>query len=82
MSTGEADGSAPLLTLRVSRDGGRTWGPRRTYRPTDRLVPLTTGIWPPCRCPRCAHGAHDAHDTNGMHGTDDAHSPDDAHDTR
>ncbi|MFJ3162125.1 hypothetical protein [Streptomyces kanasensis] len=51
---GPATDTAPLLTLRVSRDGGRTWSAPRAYRATDRLPPLMSGVWPPCRCPRCA----------------------------
>ncbi|UUS31519.1 MULTISPECIES: hypothetical protein [Streptomyces] len=50
-------GAPPLLTLRVSRDGGRTWSAPRVYRATDRLPPLMSGVWPPCRCPRCAPAA-------------------------
>ncbi|MFF8385101.1 hypothetical protein ACF053_15845 [Streptomyces kanasensis] len=50
-------GAPPLLTLRVSRDGGRTWSAPRAYRATDRLPPLMSGVWPPCRCPRCAPAA-------------------------
>ncbi|MEU7056869.1 hypothetical protein [Streptomyces sp. NPDC046197] len=42
------------ITLRVSRDGGRTWGPRTTYRPSREAAPLeSAGRFPPCRCPRC-----------------------------
>ncbi|OEJ95871.1 hypothetical protein J116_016695 [Streptomyces thermolilacinus SPC6] len=43
----------PLLTLRVSRDGGRTWGERTVVHSRDRLPPLHTSVWPPCACPRC-----------------------------
>nr|WP_244189324.1 hypothetical protein [Streptomyces incarnatus] len=43
-----------FLTLRVSRDGGRTWGPRVTYRPPKNAAPLDlSGRFPPCACPRC-----------------------------
>ncbi len=45
-----------LLTLRVSRDGGRTYGPPRTVTGADTLPPLLTATWPPCRCPRCRRG--------------------------
>ncbi|MGP9018871.1 hypothetical protein ACT1U9_10700 [Streptomyces sp. BR1] len=38
------------LTLRVSRDGGRTWGPTRVIPAVAPLVPLYTSEWPPCRC--------------------------------
>lgn len=41
-----------LLTLRVSRDGGRTWETRREIHSTDPLAPLMTSMWPPCQCPR------------------------------
>ncbi|WP_331452703.1 hypothetical protein [Streptomyces sp. SS162] len=43
----------PVLTLRVSRDGGRTWGERTVVRVRDRLVPPHSSVWPPCACPRC-----------------------------
>ncbi len=42
-----------LLSLRVSRDGGRSWGPVRSITSDEVLAPLATGVWPPCRCPRC-----------------------------
>lgn len=60
MSTGTEDAAGTedeplrLLTLRVSRDGGRTWGAPRAYRVTDRPAPLGSSVWPPCLCPRCA----------------------------
>ncbi|MEU6356906.1 hypothetical protein ABZ896_47700 [Streptomyces sp. NPDC047072] len=42
------------LTLQVSRDGGRTWGPTVTYRPSRLDAPIDlAGRFPPCRCPRC-----------------------------
>lgn len=40
----------PLMTLRVSHDSGRTWGPRRAVRGGD---PLVSSMWPPCECWRC-----------------------------
>ena len=46
------------LSLRVSRDSGRTWGTKVTYRagtfdlPDDALWDMGTR-YPPCRCPRC-----------------------------
>jgi hypothetical protein len=44
----------PALTLRVSRDGGRTWGPTVTYQPSRKDTPFDlAGRFPPCRCPRC-----------------------------
>jgi hypothetical protein len=45
---------APYITLRVSRDGGRTWGPRVTYQPSRDEIPYDiVGRFPPCACPRC-----------------------------
>lgn len=43
----------PLLTIQVSRDSGRTWGPERGVYTRDGLTPLITTEWPPCLCPRC-----------------------------
>ncbi|MEU8943565.1 hypothetical protein AB0C97_36855 [Streptomyces goshikiensis] len=42
----------PMLTIRVSRDGGRTYGPARVIPAGSDLEPLLTSQWPPCRCPR------------------------------
>ncbi|MBD0743060.1 hypothetical protein BG418_15905 [Streptomyces sp. CBMA152] len=42
------------MTLRVSRDGGQTWGPTHVIPATAPLAPLYTSEWPPCRCARCA----------------------------
>ncbi|MFJ8693600.1 exo-alpha-sialidase [Streptomyces roseolilacinus] len=53
---GPADDGRPLLTLRVSRDGGRTWGERTTVHSRERLTPLHSSVRPPCACPRCASG--------------------------
>jgi hypothetical protein len=48
-----ADGDdVPLMTLRVSHDGGRTFGPVRVFRSGDHLPPLHSSQWPPCQCPR------------------------------
>lgn len=48
----EAGGAG--ITLRVSRDGGRTWGTRVTYYPARDAAPLQSGgRFPPCACPRC-----------------------------
>jgi len=42
------------ITLRVSRDSGRTWGPKVTYLPSRKDAPIDlAGRFPPCRCPRC-----------------------------
>lgn len=43
----------PLMTLRVSRDSGRTWGPERAVFGGNLPVPAVTSEWPPCRCPHC-----------------------------
>lgn len=43
----------PLMTMRVSRDSGQTWGSDRAIFTTDGLVPLITTEWPPCQCLRC-----------------------------
>lgn len=44
----------PLMTLRVSRDGGRSWSPVRKVWPDDcHASPLSlSDCWPPCACPR------------------------------
>jgi hypothetical protein len=44
---------APLMTLRVSRDSGKTWGPARAVFGGDDPVPPITSEWPPCRCSCC-----------------------------
>lgn len=43
----------PLMTMRVSRDSGQTWGPEQAVATTDDLPPLLTSAWPPCECWRC-----------------------------
>ena len=43
----------PLMTIRVSRDGGRTWSPTRRVLPGTPLSPLESMAWPPCACARC-----------------------------
>lgn len=42
----------PRLTIRVSRDSGRTWGPRHLVIPGDRLPEWESSAWPPCECPK------------------------------
>jgi hypothetical protein len=44
----------PLMTLRVSRDGGRSWAPVQEIWPDDcHEAPWSlTSAWPPCQCPR------------------------------
>ncbi|WP_406459650.1 hypothetical protein OH768_33180 [Streptomyces sp. NBC_01622] len=44
----------PLMTLRVSRDSGRSWELARAVFGADDLAPLVTSEWPPCQCLRCA----------------------------
>ncbi len=47
--------AVPFLTLRVSRDSGRTWGPTVTYQPSRTDTPFDlAGRFPPCQCPRCS----------------------------
>ncbi|WP_455353048.1 hypothetical protein [Streptomyces sp. SYSU K217416] len=43
-----------LMTLRVSRDSGRTWGQATEVREEENPVFLDNpGGFPPCTCPRC-----------------------------
>jgi hypothetical protein len=56
MSTGansDLFADRPLMTMRVSRDSGRSWEPERSVFGGDYLIPLATSEWPPCKCPRC-----------------------------
>lgn len=47
-------GPDTFMTLRVSRDGGKTFGPRVVYSAANNsLPPLMSDRWPMCRCPRC-----------------------------
>lgn len=47
------------MTLRVSRDSGRTWGPLGEVRVGENpAVPDSLGGFPPCACHRC--GARDS----------------------
>ncbi|MET7640151.1 sialidase family protein [Streptomyces sp. NPDC005438] len=41
------------MTLRISRDGGRTWSGPRYVVSTDPPLEFSPGSFPPCRCPRC-----------------------------
>jgi len=43
----------PLMTLRVSRDSGKTWGPEQAVFGGNLPIPAVTSEWPPCRCSRC-----------------------------
>jgi hypothetical protein len=47
----------PLMTLRVSRDSGQTWGSEQAVFAADDLPPLMTNQWPPCQCRRCTESA-------------------------
>lgn len=49
-----------LMSLRVSRDGGRTWGAEVVVMSSEALPPLQTGVWPPCQCLRCLPRARPA----------------------
>ncbi|MEW2438724.1 exo-alpha-sialidase [Streptomyces caniferus] len=43
-----------LMTFRISRDSGRTWGPVTEVREDEHPVtPDNPGGFPPCTCPRC-----------------------------
>jgi len=43
-----------LMTLRVSRDSGRTWGQVTEVREDENPLILDNPIsFPPCTCPRC-----------------------------
>ncbi|TXR95171.1 hypothetical protein EAO73_34585 [Streptomyces sp. col6] len=49
------------MTLRVSRDSGRTWGPLKAVRVgEDPVIPENPGRYPPCVCPRCSRQAGNA----------------------
>lgn len=49
------------MTMRVSRDGGRTYSVEVVY-PSDRtlkpVTPMASAMWPACECPRCTIPAH------------------------
>lgn len=50
----------PLMTMRTSRDSGRTWSPVREVWPDDCDVHAwASAVWPPCLCPlhRNRHGS-------------------------
>ncbi|MFI9721064.1 hypothetical protein ACIHFE_15650 [Streptomyces sp. NPDC052396] len=43
------------MTMRVSRDTGRTWGPTVQVPATKEATgERASGAFPPCGCPRCA----------------------------
>ncbi|AZK95349.1 hypothetical protein B7R87_16915 [Streptomyces tsukubensis] len=55
-------GQRVLMTLRVSRDSGRTWGPHTVvHADAARDLPPEPLRFPPCRCPRCRHSPEDDH---------------------
>lgn len=46
--------SRVLMTLRVSRDSGRSWSQTTAMREGDPFVILSNpGCYPPCECARC-----------------------------
>ncbi|MFD7575596.1 hypothetical protein ACFV6U_34595 [Streptomyces sp. NPDC059810] len=49
------------MTIRVSHDGGRTYGEPIAVESGDLLSPVATSVWPPCDCPqhRVAPGTTD-----------------------
>ncbi len=54
------------MTLRVSRDSGRTWGRTWTVREDERVPPepLVRPLeCPPCECPHCCEGRRDSNGT-------------------
>lgn len=52
----KAERAQRLMSLRVSRDSGRTWGAESVIRSNEPLAPLLTSAWPPCQCLRCVAG--------------------------
>ncbi|MFC8408605.1 hypothetical protein ACFUG9_34330 [Streptomyces griseoincarnatus] len=66
MRAGRPPAGASVLTVRVSRDGGRTYSapaalavPHPGPEPVDLPAQIRAVRWPPCRCPqhRAAAGA-------------------------
>ncbi|MFB6814038.1 DUF6193 family natural product biosynthesis protein [Streptomyces sp. NPDC056347] len=51
----------PLMTIRVSRNSGRTFGPQQAVHGSDDLAPLVSSAWPP---PAGATGARLATDVD------------------
>lgn len=50
----DAEPTGSRMTIRVSRDGGRTYGPVRVVAPVKGEPPRDdSSLLPPCRCPRC-----------------------------
>ncbi|MQT05664.1 hypothetical protein FF041_38005 [Streptomyces jumonjinensis] len=58
------------MTLRVSYDGGRTYGPARTVavNPHNAVILGSPTKYPPCGCPRCTGRSVAAEDrvTSGL----------------
>lgn len=52
----EKEPGSPLMTLRVSRDGGRSFGREKRFYPRDCEPPDLSGVMPPCKCSRCRGG--------------------------
>ncbi len=52
-------GQRVLMTLRVSRDSGRTWGRTITVHEGDPVVLMGSPQYPLCECRRCT-GRHTA----------------------
>ncbi|MFD8147349.1 hypothetical protein [Streptomyces sp. NPDC059708] len=50
--TDEDGAEQPRMTIRVSRDGGRTYGPSVECRVDAASTPLYTQQYPPCECPQ------------------------------
>jgi hypothetical protein len=43
----------PAITLRVSRDSGRTYGPQvEVWVTAETPLPDEPMLWPPCQCPQ------------------------------
>jgi hypothetical protein len=63
-SPGQAGVDVSVMTIRVSKDTGRSWGRRRRFlggagvgAGAGTWAPLVTMSWPPCRCPGCTAAA-------------------------
>lgn len=54
MSTDRPQAMRPSLTIRVSRDSGRTWSHTSVVHAVHPLPVMADPMrFPPCRCPRC-----------------------------
>lgn len=55
-STGELDADKRILmTIRVSRDSGKTWMQSTAVHEGDVQIEPDPLSFPACRCPRCVH---------------------------